>query len=211
MNDVFEAIGFLSLRTNEESLDEDENYYESLPKIHVISMTQNSSVFDSMLSSQKGKSMFTSNFYSCFLGIPYSRINIISSIFSDSFFSNTLNIRDELWIILTDLLLGDTLAADYVICHLISSVWVSWFLTYLKFVFSVDQLFCINPYFLLFFLVNCRIIIHFSPLFLLRVFRLYCPLYFFLLISFFVHRSLLHFFLLPRLSCKSWLFVLLKF
>ena len=54
VNDIFEFIGFLSLRINEESMDEQKDYYDALPRIHVISMTHISSVFDNMLCFQKG-------------------------------------------------------------------------------------------------------------------------------------------------------------
>jgi hypothetical protein len=118
VNDVFEAIGFLSVKTSEESMDEEKNYYDSLPRIHVINMVQISSVFDSLLSLQKGIVRCGGRSSK----IPFDSILITSIYFPDQIFNNAVSLRDELWIMLTDLLLGDTLAADYVICHLISSV-----------------------------------------------------------------------------------------
>ena len=56
VNDVFEAVGFLSLTTNEESMGEEKNYYDALPRIHVINMLPIASVFDDMLIFQKGNS-----------------------------------------------------------------------------------------------------------------------------------------------------------
>lgn len=44
--------------------------------------------------------------------------------FAENVFQNAQQLRDELWLMLTDILVGDTLAADYLICHLISSVYV---------------------------------------------------------------------------------------
>lgn len=42
--------------------------------------------------------------------------------FLEYIFENAGNLRDDLWLILTDILMGDTLAADYLLCHLISTM-----------------------------------------------------------------------------------------
>lgn len=44
------------------------------------------------------------------------------SHFTDEVLQNAARLRDELKLVLTPLLLGDNLAAEYLICHLISRV-----------------------------------------------------------------------------------------
>ncbi|KAK7586137.1 hypothetical protein V9T40_004013 [Parthenolecanium corni] len=94
-NEVIEVAGFLSLKSDIEGMDEDECSYFNSPIIHVIHVESGSSTFRHMLDLHK-----------------------------EYIFQNACSLRDELWIMLTDILLGDTLAADYLICHLISSVYL---------------------------------------------------------------------------------------
>lgn len=117
-NEVIEVAGFLSLRSGE-GMDEDDCDFATLPVIHVIHVECGSSTFSNMLDLHKGKSHLSR--------IPSPgtfelKLNNFVSNFLEYIFQNASSLRDELWIMLTDILLGNTLAADYLICHLISSV-----------------------------------------------------------------------------------------
>ncbi|XKL60298.1 hypothetical protein PGB90_001314 [Kerria lacca] len=95
VNDLIEAIGFLNFNLSCENSDEEEIVYLThLPTVHVIYFISNTSVFDNILKLHK-----------------------------EYIFENAGNLRDDLWLILTDILMGDTLAADYLLCHLISTIY----------------------------------------------------------------------------------------
>lgn len=115
-NEVIEVAGFLSLKSDNESMDEDDTGYINSPVIHVIHLEPGSSTFCHMLDLHKGNEIATI----LYLTVIYFHITF--HILLESIFQNARTLRDELWIMLTDILLGDTLAADYLICHLISSV-----------------------------------------------------------------------------------------
>lgn len=106
LNQVFDIVGFLSLDPNlaithdSEKMENDIETQTHCPPASIVPRLHAIKVF------KVGKNIPESN-------------DIISKAES---------IRGDLKIVLTQLLFGDEIAADYLICHLISSVYVFYFL-----------------------------------------------------------------------------------
>lgn len=54
VNDVLEVVGFLSVRSNDQHIIDENNYYDSLARVHVVSSLPMASIFDNMLKFHKG-------------------------------------------------------------------------------------------------------------------------------------------------------------